>query len=37
MGLGRLQGDRCGGEKILGGKNFWGRDLVELQRKISGG
>lgn len=22
MGLGRLQGDRCGGEKILGGKNF---------------
>nr|DAX72363.1 MAG TPA: hypothetical protein [Caudoviricetes sp.] len=23
MGQGRLQGGNCGGEKILGGKNFW--------------
>lgn len=37
MGLGRLQGGKCGEEKILGGKNFWGRGLVGLQRKISGG
>lgn len=37
MGEGGLQGGNCGGEKILGGKNFWGRDLVGLQRKNSGG
>nr|DAJ72623.1 MAG TPA: hypothetical protein [Caudoviricetes sp.] len=37
MGLGRLQGDRCGGEKIFRWEKFWGRGLVGLQRKISGG
>lgn len=36
MGLGRLQGGSCGGEKILGGEKFWRGYLWDSKEKLVG-
>lgn len=36
MGQSGLQGGKCGGEKILGGENFWGGYSWDSKEKLVG-